>query len=69
MDDAATFAETTSALTLLGFTDTECGDMCRIWAAVLHLGNVVVEAAAAEGGEDAEGSAIPVSRRENLDPV
>ncbi|PSN35592.1 Unconventional myosin-Vb [Blattella germanica] len=67
VDDAAAFEETKTALSLLGFSQREQGDMFKILAAILHLGNVsIVEAAADESDVDSEGSAIPADDRHLL---
>lgn len=64
VNDAEGFEETTTALSLLGFSQRELSDMFKVLAAILHLGNVTITEAVAEeegGGGDNEGSAIPVS--------
>lgn len=64
VNDADGFEETTTALSLLGFSQRELSDMFKVLAAILHLGNVTITEAVAEedgGGGDSEGSAIPVS--------
>lgn len=64
MNDAEAFEETTTALSLLGFSQKEQADMFRILAAILHLGNVTIMEGVTEGvggDEDSEGSAIAVS--------
>lgn len=53
VDDLAEFQETSRALTLLGFSEDQQADMFRIFAGLLHLGNVTIVDA------DHEGSSIP----------
>ncbi|XP_067003336.2 unconventional myosin-Va [Anabrus simplex] len=61
VDDEEMFRETVSALTLLGFSEREQNDMFKVLAAILHLGNVMIDEAV-EGNDqeevDTEGSAI-----------
>lgn len=57
VDDLECFDETTTALTMLGFTSKQQDDMFRILAAVLHLGNVTVEGS---GTNDTESCFISV---------
>lgn len=61
VDDLARFDETTSALTMLGFTSRQQDDMLRILSAILHLGNVGVRGADGQGHSDAESCSISVS--------
>jgi myosin-5 len=64
VNDAEGFEETTTALSLLGFSQREQADLFKILAAILHLGNVTIRDAVTEGdadGGDSEGSAIAVS--------
>lgn len=51
VDDLECFDETTTALTMLGFTSKQQDDALRILAAILHLGNVSVEGSGASDTE------------------
>lgn len=56
VDDLESFEETTTALTVLGFSSKQQDDMFRILAAILHLGNV-------RFAKEAEGCGISVSHQ------
>lgn len=62
VSDLETFKETTNALDLLGFSESEQNDMFQILAAVLHLGNIqFVECTISSKNEqDQEGCDIKV---------
>ncbi|CAG9820456.1 unnamed protein product [Phaedon cochleariae] len=60
VDDAETFEETVNALNLLGFSEKEQIDMFKVFASVLHLGNIrylegIIES---ENEQDQEGCLI-----------
>ncbi|CAG9820454.1 unnamed protein product [Phaedon cochleariae] len=62
VDDAETFEETVNALNLLGFSEKEQIDMFKVFASVLHLGNIrylegIIES---ENEQDQEGCLIEV---------
>lgn len=63
VNDLETFEETVQALTILGFSERKQTDMFKIFAAILHLGNVTFnEAVIKSGGEQGqEGVIIKVS--------
>ncbi|XP_063217828.1 unconventional myosin-Va isoform X2 [Bacillus rossius redtenbacheri] len=58
VSDAEMFGVTREALSKLGFSGEQQGNVWRILAAVLHLGNVDIEDAAGQQGGDGDGSAI-----------
>ena len=55
VDDEEEFEKTYEALKLLGFSDDECRSIFKILAAILHLGNVRIEAS---GRGDSEKSQV-----------
>ena len=55
VDDEEEFEKTFEALKLLGFSDDECRSVFKILAAILHLGNVRIEAS---GRGDSEKSQV-----------
>lgn len=62
VDDLKNFDETVTALSLLGFTETEQDNMLKILASVLHIGNIkfhecIIET---ENEQDQEGCMIKV---------
>ncbi|XP_044738776.1 unconventional myosin-Va isoform X2 [Chrysoperla carnea] len=61
VDDLITFEETVNALTVLGFSKNEQNDMFKIYAAILHLGNVRfrdIDLSGDHSQEDSEGCGI-----------
>lgn len=60
VDDLTAFEETCNALTLLGFTETEQGEIFKILTSILKLGNIkFVES---DNNQEVEGCDIYVSR-------
>ena len=56
MDDGKAYEETISALSTLGFVNSDVSDIFDVLAAVIHLGNIVFEA----GSQGEESSFIKV---------
>ncbi|XP_023246921.1 unconventional myosin-Va [Copidosoma floridanum] len=67
VSDLKCFDDTTSALTLLGFTSKQQDDMLRILAAILHLGNVnVLSSSNGKGSQDSDSCHISPTDRHLL---
>lgn len=64
VSDLELFKETTNALSLLGFTKENQHEMFKIFAAILHLGNIefVETIVEQENEQDQEGCTIRVFR-------
>ncbi|XP_012267747.2 unconventional myosin-Va isoform X2 [Athalia rosae] len=66
INDAKSFDDTITALTMLGFSSRQQDDMLRILAAILHLGNLNFMNCEVSQNDDTEGSTISPSDRHLL---